>query len=157
MSAYIYAVIPYESGIGFAPDEEYKCVFYPSIPELISSKSEFAKPDDLFLFTDFVLVNTCYRLSAFANQKNGYSYLRAEIYRMAKALGANEVWYAEELATEEMHTSEFSFKKWIERFENEKKEYIVELTTEVLKANYVYSYYHDNFSDIILNDPNPKN
>ena len=154
MSQYIYAVIPYESGLKFAPDAEYKCEYCPSIPELKSLNSEFAEPDGLDLFADFVLVNTCCRVSAFANKKNGYSYLRAEIYKIAKALGANEVWYAEELATDEMYTPEFSFKKWIVSFENENKKYIVELSTEVLKADYTYSYYHDNFSDIILENPN---
>lgn len=156
MSQYIYAVIPYESGLRFARDAEYKCEFGQSIPELKSLNSEFAGPNGVDLFTDFALINTCYRVSAFANQKNGYSYLRAEIYRIAKKLGVNEVWYAEELATDEMFTSEFSFKKWIESFENENKKYIVELTTDVLKADYIYSYYHDSFSDIILENPSIK-
>ncbi len=156
MSQYIYAVIPYESGLRFARDAEYKCEFGQSIPELKSLNSEFAGPNGVDLFTDFALINTCYRVSAFANHNNGYSYLRAEIYKIAKALGANEVWYVEELFTDEMFEPEFSFKKWIESFENENKNYIVELTTEVLKADDIYSYYHDNFSDIILENPNHK-
>lgn len=61
--------------------------------------------------------------------------MRTEIYRIAKALGANEVWYAEELATDEMFTPDFRFKKWIESFENENKKYIAELSTDVLKAD----------------------
>lgn len=156
MSQYIYAVIPYKSGIRFAKDDDVKCIFCPSIPELKSINSELTDPDGLQLFADFVLVNTCYRVSAFANQKNGYSYLRAEIYKIAKALGAREVWYAEELATDEMESPDFHFNKWIERFQNENKKYIVELTTDVLKADLTYSYYHDDFSDIILENPNDR-
>ncbi len=156
MSQYIYAVIPYESGLRFARDAEEKYEYCPSMPELKSIDSEFAEPSGLYLFADFVRINTCYRVSAFTNHNNGYSYLRAEIYKIAKALGANEVWYVEELFTDEMFEPEFCFKKWIESFENENKNYIVELTTEVLKADDIYSYYHDNFSDIILENPNHK-
>ena len=154
MSQYIYAVIPYKNGDNFKPEEGDNFVWFPKIKELESINSEFTDPEGLELFADFVLVNTCHRVSAFANEKNGYSYLRAEIYKIAKALGANEVWYAEELATQEMDTPDFRFNKWIDSFENENKKYIVELTTEILKGNYIYSYYHDDFSDIILDNPN---
>ena len=56
MSQYIYAIIPYESGLRFAPDAEEKYEYCPSIPELKSIDSEFAEPSGLYLFADFVRI-----------------------------------------------------------------------------------------------------
>ena len=82
--------------------------------------------------------------------------MRADICRIAKALGAKEVWYAEELATDEMDGWDFSFEKWVNSLKNEKKKYVGELTVELLKGNKVYSYYHDDFLDIIMENQKNK-
>lgn len=87
MSAYAYAVIPYKNETLFKPEEgEVSC--YPQLPEVKNIKSEFTEPDSLELFKDFILINTCYRLSSFIRCEDGFCWLRAEIYKIAKALGA---------------------------------------------------------------------
>lgn len=155
MSAYIYAIVPYKSRIKFPSDAEEKYLYFPEIPELYNV-SEFAEEDGLVLFSDFLRINTCLRLSAFTENKTGYSYLRAEIYKIAQALGAKEVWYASELATDEMFEPDFNFAKWIVKLKNEYKDYTAELTIDVLKGDEIYSYYHDDFSDIVLENPYDK-
>lgn len=149
MSAYAYAVIPYKNETLFKPEEgEVSC--YPQLPEVKNIKSEFTKPDSLELFKDFILINTCYRLSSFIRCEDGFCWLRAEIYKIAKALGANEVWYAEELATDAMYEEKFSFDKWKKELSTSKRKYTQELTIDVLKSDRISSYYHDDFSDIVL-------
>jgi hypothetical protein len=152
MSAFIYAIIPYKSGITVSSKEPYPCIWNPSIPELkgIASELELTDPDGLSLFSDFLMINTCQRQSAFTCNRNGYCGLRTDIYMIAKALNANEVWYVVENITDEMEDWGFSFDEWIKSLSNEKKQYVVELTVEVLKGKTMYSYYHDDFSDIIL-------
>ena len=98
MSAYIYAIIPYKSGLTFTEKDDMPCVWSPIIPELKSIDSEFVDPEGLELYSDFLMINTCQRQSAFTNNRNGYNWMRAEICQIARALGANEVWYANELA-----------------------------------------------------------
>lgn len=158
MSQYIYAIIPYKSKIysDFNMDGE-SGLCNPLIPELKGVESVFIEPDGLTLSKDFLEINTCHRQSAFANNRDGYSKLRAEICLIAKALEAKEVWYVEELAIDEMYVKDFSFDDWIISLKNEKKRYTAELTTEILKGDYVYSYYHDDFSDIIMEKPLRKN
>ena len=152
MSDYLYAVIPYNKGITmYSPDELEEGVLYPNIPELKGIDTEFAEKERLMLFADFLMINTCCRQSEFAGRENGYSWLRAEIYRIAKALGADEVWYVAELATDEMYEKGFSFNEWICSFRDGTR-YASELTVDVLKDKYICSYYHDDFSDIILED-----
>lgn len=153
MSAYIYAIIPYKSGISFSSDDPIRCVWEPILPELEGIDSEFTEKGSLSLFADFFLINTCYRQSAFTDNIDGYSWIRADICQIAKALGAHEVWYVEELITDEMDMPDFSFDEWINSLKHEKKQYVVELTTDVLKGNSIYSYYHDGFSDIIMEKP----
>lgn len=150
MSAYVYALIPYKNKKLFKPEDgEISCP-YPNIPELKGIQSEFADTGLFDLFCDFVLVNTCYRLSSFIECENGYCWLRAEIYKIAKALGANEVWYAEEYATDEMFEEGFSFDKWKDELRTSKRKYTQELTIDVLKSDCISSFYHDVFSDIVL-------
>lgn len=149
MSSYLYAVIPYKSNISVSRKEPYPCIVNPFIPELKGIDSEFADSSYYDLFADFLLINTCYRLSAFSNNKDGYCWIRDEICQIAKALGANEVWYVEELITDEMVEWDFSFDDWVECLKNEKKQYVAELTLDVLKGKSIYSYYHDDFKDVI--------
>lgn len=149
MSAYIYAIIPYNGEAKFNPEESESCILCPIIPELNNLDSELTEQEVLALYDGFLVINTCYRVSTFANNKGNYNWLRAEIYKIAKALSANEVWYAEELALDEMDMPGFSFDAWKNSLKNEKKQYVAELTVEVLKGEYAYSYYHDVFKDIV--------
>ena len=77
MSQYIYAIIPYESGISFSKDEPYPCVWEPILPELKDIHSEFT--DDLCVFKDFLMINTCYRQSAFTDNRDGFCRIRADV------------------------------------------------------------------------------
>ena len=132
----------------YSPDELEEGVLYPNVPELKGIDSDYAKKG-LTLFADFLMVNTCGRQSWFTNNEVGYSQLRAEIYKIAKALGAHEVWYVAELATDEMCVKGFSFDDWIRGFKDGTR-YADELTVDVLKDKYICTYYHDDFSDIIF-------
>lgn len=147
MSQYIYAIIPYKSGISFSESESMPCVWAPILPQLDNVDSELTDPEGLVLFADFLQINTCYRQSVFTNNKDGYSWLRTEIYKIAKALDAKEVWSVEEPATDEMELPNFSFDSWKESLKT--SGYVAELTTVFLKGNVFCSYYHDDFSDII--------
>lgn len=152
MSDYLYAVIPYKGTSLYSPDELEEGVWDPIIPELKGIDSEYAEEDGLKLFADFLMINTCGRQSWFADNEDGYSQLRAEIYKIAKALGAHEVWYVAELATDEMYGKDFSFDDWIRSFKDGTR-YADELTVDVLKDKYICTYYHDDFSDIVLENP----
>lgn len=155
MSDYLYAVIPYKMGPTlYSPDELEEGLSEPIIPELKGIYSEYAEEDGLKLFADFLLINTNGRQSWFTNVEDGYSQLRAEIYQIAKALGASEVWYAAELAIEKdrMEESGFSFDDWTRSFKDGTR-YASELTVDVLKDKFICSYYHDDFSDILLERP----
>lgn len=149
MSSYIYAIIPYKSDISVTQEEP--CVYYPILPELKCIESEFTDRESLELYPDFLMINLCYRKSAFTENKDGYSWIRSEICQIARALGATEVWYADELAIQEMDDWEFSFENWVVRIKNEKL--VVELTQEILKGKEIYGFYHDDFSDIIMERP----
>ena len=151
MSQYLYAIIPYESGVSFSK-EDYPA-WSPVLPELKDIHSEFTDEEGLMLFKDFLMINTCYRQSAFTDNRDGYCWIRADICKIARALGASEVWYVEELITDEMDDWEFSFDEWRNRLKNEKKHLVAELSTDVLKGKETYSYYHDDFSDVILERP----
>ena len=157
MSDYLYAVIPYNKGVNlYSADELEEGRSYPVIPELKGIDSEYAEEDGLKLFADFLMINTCGRQSWFTNNEDGYSQLRAEIYKIALALGAREVWYVAEMATDEMYDKDFSFDNWIHSFK-EGTRYASELTLDVLKDRFICTYYHDDFSDIILERPTPLN
>ena len=153
MSAYLYAIIPYKIGDSFCPDEgeSYMSSLMNNeeIPALKGVVSEFA---DIDVFEDFLLINTCYRQSAFTERMDGYSWLRAEISRIAKALGASEVWYVEELVTDELYAQDFSlsYEEWVKEKREECSYCMTELTVDVLKGDIAYGFYHDDFSDLII-------
>ena len=156
MSDYLYAVIPYNGTSLYSPDKLEEGLWDPIIPELKGIDSKYAEDDYLILFADFLLINTCGRQSWFADNEDGYSQLRAEIYKIAMALGVSEVWYAAELATDEMFVKGFSFDDWIRSFKDGTR-YADELTVDVLKDRYICTYYHDDFSDIVLENPHQGN
>lgn len=151
MSAYIYAIIPYKSGIAFSKEDEMYGYPESVLPELKKIKNEFSEPDGLMLFKEFLVVNTCYRQSAFTECKDGYNWIRSGCYEIATALGAKELWYVEELMTDEIESPGFNFGLWQKELQG--KSYVVELTTEVLKGKRMFSVYHDDFHDIILERP----
>lgn len=152
MSEYIYAVIPYKSGIEIKSDY-IPCVWNPQIPKLDNIDSEFVDPNVLQLFEDFLVINTCYKKWVFTNCKNGYSRIRAELYKIAQALNANDIWYVDDYGIEKMEIPDFSFDEWIKDLKQNKGEYTADLTREILKGDTQYSYYHDDFSDILLESP----
>lgn len=152
MTDYLYAIIPYQGGVSFTPHKGETYVYCPEIPEFKDIESEFVEPEGLNLFADFLMINTCYRQSEFTGNSDGYSWLRVEIYKIAKALGAKEVWYVAELATDEMFMKDFSFNNWIRNFKTGEKS-VVELNMDFIKGNVITTYYHDDFSDIILEKP----
>ena len=151
MSQYIYAIIPYESGVSFSKDKPYRFVFDYELPELKDIHSEFT--DELCMFKDFIIINTCYRQSSFTDHRDGYCWIRAEICKIARALGASEVWYVKETIADAMDDWEFSFDEWRNSLKNEEKHLVAELSTDVLKGKEMYCYYHDDFSDVILERP----
>lgn len=157
MSDYLYAVIPYNKGVTlYSPDELEEGRSYPVIPELKGIDSIYAEGNRLKLFADFLMINTCGRQSWFTNNEDGYSQLRAEIYKIALALGAREVWYVAEMATDEMYDKDFSFDNWIHSFK-EGARHAAELNVDALKDRFICTYYHDDFSDIILERLTPLN
>lgn len=148
MGAYIYAIIPYKYDKP-APVNECNTLDV-DLPQYDSINEDFG----FSLFPDHLEINTCYRWGVFTENEDGYSWLRAEIYKIAKAFGASEVWYVVEYSLGETWDEDFCLDEWKERIKGQK--YTVELTQEVLKGNTVYSYYHDDFSDIILEKPKKK-
>ena len=62
MSDYLYAVIPYNSGMYFDPNEEEPCIWEPNLQELKGIESEFVEIDGLTLFEDFLMINTWIQL-----------------------------------------------------------------------------------------------
>lgn len=153
MSAYIYAIIPYRSGISFDEDDPITCIYGPVLSELDEIESEYTDRGRLCLFKDFLQINTCCRQSAFTNIKDGYCRLRSEICLIARALGASGVWYVEESVTDEMDDPSFSFDEWAQSLKDKNGQSVVELNTEILSGNACYSYYYDDFSDIIMERP----
>lgn len=155
MSDYLYAVIPYYKGITlYSPDELEEGLSAPILPELKGINSRFIDMDCFKLFKEYLMINTCCRQVEFVDQPDGYSWLRAETYGIANALGAHEIWYVAELATDEMYLPDFRFEDWLNSFKDGTR-HAVELNIDVLKDKFIWPYYHDDFSDIILERPTP--
>ncbi|MBR6716668.1 MAG: hypothetical protein IKI83_09530 [Prevotella sp.] len=150
MSDYLYAIIPYQGSKKIRPEEQEEGLECTDLPELEGVDTEYT--EKMTLFKDYIQVNTCYRLSSFTELKDGYSSIRADIYKIAKAVGASEVWYIAELCTDEMYDENFCFEAWANRLKNDKK-LVMEMTVDVLKGKHIYSYYHDDFADVVLTKP----
>ena len=150
MSDYLYAVIPYNSGLRFKEDAEDK--FDRRMPkELRGYDIEFE--EDLFwMFSDFILINTCWRMSSLTCAKNGRCDARSAIYIVARLLNAKEVWYVGEMCTDEMLRPDFNFDDW-KRSLKEKYAYCTkEVTLDMLRSGHWASYCHDDFSDIVIDE-----
>lgn len=113
MSQHIYAVLPYDSGIGFDPDKETNCVWDYHVYELKGIEAELSYSgltDAVALYKDFIVFNTCLRVSEFCqNSKTGYSSLRKDFYLIAQRLGLKEVWYVPEYYTDYMDEIGFTY------------------------------------------------
>ena len=89
-------------------------------------------------------------MSSLDCDENGFCYARNAIYKIAKALNAYEVWYVEELTTDEMTLSDFSFDDWKRSLKEENAYCTREVNLEMLKKGNWASYCHDDFSDIVI-------
>ena len=151
MSQYLYAVIPYNSYYDFKPDKYGEIgICFPHIPEFKGLDSELADPEGLTLYKGFLLVNTCLRMSSLISERNGFCWIRSEVYKLAHALSAKEVWYVQELCTDYMTDADFDFETWKLSLLEENKPYTVEVSLKTLKENVYGSYNHDTFSDIVF-------
>lgn len=154
MSQHIYAVLPYDSGIGFDPDKESNCVWDYHVYELKGIEAELSYSDltdGVALYKDFIVFNTCLRVSVFCrNSKTGYNSLRKDFYLIAQRLGLKEVWYVPEYYTDYMDEIGFTYNTLLEDMKGKYKDYIAELNIELLKGKDYYEFYHDDFSDIVL-------
>lgn len=154
MSQHIYAVLPYDSGIGFDPDKESNCVWDYHVYELKGIEVELSYSDltdGVALYKDFIVFNTCLRVSVFCrNSKTGYNSLRKDFYLIAQRLGLKEVWYVPEYYTDYMDEIGFTYNTLLEDMKGKYKDYIAELNIELLKGKDYYEFYHDDFSDVVL-------
>lgn len=154
MSQHIYAVLPYDSGIGIDPEDVEQCVFGYNVPELKGIEAELSYShltDDIIMFQDFLIINTCLRVSDFCqNPKNGYNSLRKDVYLMAKRLGLEEVWYVPEYYTDDMNEAGYTYNTLLRDMHGKYKDSFAELSVKLLKGKKCYEFYHDNFSDIVL-------
>ena len=149
MSDYLYAVIPYKSGIQFPKDVEDQFV-WGYMPKDLENVSVDIYEDCFIVFSDFILINTGWRMSSLNCNENGWCEARSEIYKVAKALNATEVWYVEELTTDKMMVAGFSFEDWKRSLKEELAYCICEVTLEMLRNHHWASYCHDNFADIVI-------
>lgn len=149
MSDYLYAVIPYKSGLHFQDEDEDKFVC-GYIPKELSDISIDFDEDCFEVFSDYILINTCCRMSSLNCNENGWCQIRCEIYNIAKALNAIEVWYVAELTTDAMLLPDFNFDDWKRSLKEESAYCTTEVTIEMLQNQKWASYCHDNFKDIVI-------
>ena len=154
MSEYIYAVLPYDSGFKFDPEDIDQCVWDYEVCELAGIESELSYSDlthGIIMLQDFFIINTCLRVSAFCrNPKNGYNSLRKDVYLIAKRLGLQEVWYVPEYYTDHMHEVGYTYNTLLKDMQGKYKDFYAELNVEILKGKDYYEFYHDNFDDVVL-------
>ena len=148
MSSYLYAVIPYKSGLHFQDEDEEKFLWSYVPKELKGIKMDFDE-DCFIVFSDFILINTCSRMSSLNCNENGWCQIRYEIYAIAKALHAKEAWYVEELSTDKMMLPDFNFEEWKKSLKKELAYCTTEVTIEMLRNQRWASYCHDDYSDIV--------
>lgn len=149
MSAYLYAVIPYD-GEPHPYSKEENFEYGAFIPELYGMESDLC--EDVSLFHGFFLINTCFRMPSIMTDKNGFCSLRKDIYEIAKAVGAKEVWYIEELATDSMDSKGYSLNTFLTDLKELYSDYFLEYDIETMreKGGTYASYMHDDFHDIVL-------
>lgn len=141
MSSYLYAIIPYGN--------------ISNITILENIKNTVCDCKSISYFQDFFLINTCYRMLDIMTDNNGFSWLRKEIYNIAKTINIDEVWYCNEIVTDLMidkneapNYSITDLKSLISQYPNCFLEYDIETMNE--KNSTIASIIHDNFHDIVL-------
>lgn len=149
MSDYLYAVIPYKSGLHFQDEDEDKFV-YGYMPKELNNISIDFDEECFKVFSDFILINTCCRMSSLNCNENGWCQIRYEIYKIAKALNAIEVWYVVELSTDAMLLPDFNFEDWKRSLKEELAYCTTDVTIEMLRNQEWASFCHDNFKDIVI-------
>ena len=150
MASDLYIIIPYESDVCFSPKDIICRVYEPDLPELKNIDSDLK--ESLSLLRGFICVDT-FSKGGFDCMKNGYCHLRAESYKLAKALGADEVWYVLDEMMDEMDMYEFDFEKWKKSLNEELKNYTKEVNLELIRERKWAAICHDDFSDIVLEIP----
>lgn len=143
MSQYLYALIPYKGKSALAPEDGCAFECNPIIPELRNIDSELADCGYIDRYEDFILINTCYRMSYLTHfDEDDTSFCREEIRKITLALDASEVWYVEEILIQMFdNIPGYTLKMF-------KKEYarsIIEYDFEKLKQGYVGSIIHDSY------------
>lgn len=148
MSQYLYAIIPYKSGMDFTYNEE---PFYwnPRVPEFDSIESELTDMESNQIYGDYLILNTCHRMSSLTCDTRGFCWIRSEIYKLAQAVGAKEVWYVEELCIDEIEEEGPSLDNFKQKLANELSYCTREVNLEMLRSDAYASYCHDDFSDIV--------
>lgn len=149
MSQYLYAIIPYNSGMDFSSSEE-PFIWEPHVPEFEDVDSELTEEDGLQLYSEYITINTCARMSWLKCDENGYCWIRSEIYKLAKAVGAKEVWYIEELCHDDIEIKGPTIEEFKRQLANEFNYCTKEVNIDMLKDNSYASYCHDDFSDVVL-------
>ena len=115
MSQYIYAIIPYDSGMKLSDEEKEQGIYAPFFPELDSIDSEFTEESLYSMLEEYIQINTCYRQSAFTNNKGGYCWIRSEICQIAKALQRMHLALSGLRITHRIHTCFFLRKHRLSR------------------------------------------
>ena len=148
MSSYLYAVVPYESGLQFPEETEDKFVY--GMPKELNGISVDIDEECFCVYADFILINTCWRMSYLSCDENGWCKVRSEIYKVAKALNASEAWYVEELSTDIMLEPGFDFEDWKRSLREELAYCTCEVNIEMLRNQEWASLCHDDFADIVI-------
>lgn len=145
MSNYLYVLIPCDAEV--RPDSPEECYqTSPSIPQLNGVESELAERDGLYLFPGFLLINTCYSMYMILPGENGPSPSRQEVYKIAQAMDAPEVWYVQETAADKMFGfDKYSFDRFKTQIDGEDKDYLTEYSPELTE---IAGYIHDDFRDL---------
>lgn len=150
MSAYLYALIPYKSGIDFTYSDE-PFYWHPLIREFENVDSELTDREGLQQYGDYIVVNTCARMSSLKCDTRGFCWIRSEVYKLAKAVGAEEVWYIEELSFEHIEDMNITLEEFKEMLRGPYSYCTKEVNLDMLKDNSYASFCHDDFSDIVVN------
>ena len=148
--SYLYVVVPYKSELQFKEDDN---LFVCGLPKELEGITLDIDEDLFDVYSDFVLINTCWGMSSLNCDDNGWCHIRSETYKIAKALNATEAWYVEELSTDKMTEPGFDFEDWKRSLREELAYYTCEVNIEMLKNQEWASHCHDDFADIVIEKP----
>lgn len=141
----MYALIPYKGKSALKAEEGCAFEYNPNIPELKDIDSELADCSYIGRYEDFILINTCYRMSYLTNfDEDGACFCREEIRKIALALDASEVWYVEEILIQ-MFDDIPGYA--LEMFKKEYANSISEYSLEKLEQGHWGSIIHDAYTE----------